>query len=363
MSKNISNSAIIGIGHPLFDLIVSNVDEKFLQRYQLESDNVILANDDDDDDIHHTLTDDLLKYFENIQYVPGGSVQNTIRVAQWFFDQPKICTIFGCIGNDDFGRQMKEKIENIDNVQSIYCIDNEKPTGKCICLINIDSGGHHHRSLITFWDACHKFRMEILQQNLSILNDAKIIYTSGFFLVSNPECVQLLAELCQKSIDIKFAFNLSGSYVVKNYSQRLLKIFPYIDLLFGNITETFSFARTLDWIQNENNDKIDDIVEKMVHLESTKTNRIVIITQGPGEIIVGTTRNSIQRFSVPSIPFDEINDTNGSGDAFVGGFLAYYLIGRSINDCIDAGIYAAQQVIRCCGCTLPKVNKLRLLSK
>ncbi|KAH7638021.1 adenosine kinase-like protein 2 [Dermatophagoides farinae] len=352
--KNNFNSAIIGIGHPLFDLIVTNVDQEFLHRYQLESDNAILA----DNERHQILCDELIENFNDIQFVPGGSIQNTIRVAQWFFDQPNVCTIFGCIGNDDFGHQMKCKIEQEDHVKSIYCIDNTRPTGKCVCLINVDSNGSHHRSLVTFLDACHGFRMEILQQNLSLFNNARIIYTSGFFLISNPDCVQLLAELCRKSSnDIKFALNLSASYVVKNHSQRLLQIFPYVDLLFGNENEAFALAETLEW---DKDDKIDDIVEKMAHLESKKTNRTVIITQGPDEIIVVSTNSFVQKFPVPSIPTGEIIDTNGSGDAFVGGFLAYHLTGHSMIDCINAGTYAAQQVIRCCGCTLPESNELRL---
>lgn len=44
----------------------------------------------------------------DVQYIPGGAGQNTIRVAQWLLEVPHATTYFGCIGEDDFGRKMTE---------------------------------------------------------------------------------------------------------------------------------------------------------------------------------------------------------------------------------------------------------------
>jgi adenosine kinase len=41
---------------------------------------------------------------------------------------------------------------------------------------------------------------------------------------------------------------------------------------------------------------------------------------------------------VPKIPKEQIVDTNGAGDSFVGGFLAAYTKGHSVVDCVKAGI-------------------------
>lgn len=89
----------------------------------------------------------------------------------------------------------------------------------------------------------------------------------------------------------------------------------------------------------------------------------VIITQGPGDIIVAksTEKGPVLCYPVSQISIDKIVDTNGAGDAFVGGFLAYQLANRSLTECLDAGIYAAREIIQTTGCTLPNGKNLMKL--
>lgn len=104
------------------------------------------------------------------------------------------------------------------------------------------------------------------------------------------------------------------------------------------------------------------IVQKLANLGSQTT--MVIITQGPGDIIVAKSNENGQTLCHPvsPIPLNQIVDTNGAGDAFVGGFLAYQLANRSLTDCLDAGIYAAREIIQTTGCTLPSRKNLMKLS-
>ena len=48
-----------------------------------------------------------------------------------------------------------------------------------------------------------------------------------------------------------------------------------------------------------------------------------------------------------------ITDTNGAGDSFVGGFLAYLALGKSNEESIQAGAYCAFECIQQSGCTFP----------
>jgi len=66
---------LIGIGNPLLD-ILANVDEAFLEKYSLKSNDAILA-----DDAHKNLVPDIVEKYK-VEYVAGGSVQNTLRIAQ-----------------------------------------------------------------------------------------------------------------------------------------------------------------------------------------------------------------------------------------------------------------------------------------
>ena len=43
-----------------------------------------------------------------MQYVAGGATQNSIRIAQWLLQVPNATSYFGAIGDDDFGRKLRE---------------------------------------------------------------------------------------------------------------------------------------------------------------------------------------------------------------------------------------------------------------
>ena len=53
------------------------------------------------------------------------------------------------------------------------------------------------------------------------------------------------------------------------------------------------------------------------------------------------------------IPKEEIVDTNGAGDSFVGGFMSQYVQNKPLEVCIKAGHYCASEVIKRSGCTFP----------
>ncbi len=58
-------------------------------------------------------------------------------------------------------------------------------------------------------------------------------------------------------------------------------------------------------------------------------------------------------YPVPKLEEEKIIDSNGAGDAFVGGFFAQYLKNESFDKCIDCGIWISQIVIQRNGCTIP----------
>lgn len=81
------------MGNPLLD-ISATVDYEFLQKYDLKSNNAILAEEK-----HKSLYEDLIKMYK-ADFIAGGSAQNTMRVAQV------------CLYNDNIAA-IKEKLYNI----------------------------------------------------------------------------------------------------------------------------------------------------------------------------------------------------------------------------------------------------------
>ncbi len=87
---------------------------------------------------------------------------------------------------------------------------------------------------------------------------------------------------------------------------------------------------------------------------------MVIVTNGPNPAYVSEydfIKNKIS-FSGIFPPLDikkeDLIDTNGAGDGFAGGFMSKYVFGKSINEAVSAGHWAAAQVIRSRGCQFPK---------
>lgn len=61
----------------------------------------------------------------------------------------------------------------------------------------------------------------------------------------------------------------------------------------------------------------------------------------------------VQQYPVIPLPKEKLVDTNGAGDAFVGGFLSQLVAGKAVSECVRAGNYAAYTVIQHSGCSYP----------
>lgn len=61
----------------------------------------------------------------------------------------------------------------------------------------------------------------------------------------------------------------------------------------------------------------------------------------------------IHRYPVIPVPQEKLVDTNGAGDAFVGGFLSQLVAGKELSEAVRAGNYAANVVIQRSGATYP----------
>jgi len=80
--------------------------------------------------------------------------------------------------------------------------------------------------------------------------------------------------------------------------------------------------------------------------------RTVVITQGSDPIIV-CINGVVSQYPIIALPKEKLVDTNGAGDAFVGGFLAALSKGLSMEACCKAGAYSASVIVQHSGCTYP----------
>lgn len=58
--------------------------------------------------------------------------------------------------------------------------------------------------------------------------------------------------------------------------------------------------------------------------------------------------NVLKEFEVKTV--EDVKDTTAAGDAFAGGFLAEFIFDKSLDVCVERGIWAAARVIKNIGC-------------
>uniref|UniRef100_A0A3B3B6Q2 Adenosine kinase n=1 Tax=Oryzias melastigma TaxID=30732 RepID=A0A3B3B6Q2_ORYME len=242
------------------------------------------------EDKHKELFEELVKKFK-VEYHAGGATQNSIKIAQWMIQKPhKVGTFFGCIGKDKFGDILKQKAEEA-HVDAHYYEQDEEPTGTCAACITGDN-----RSLVANLAAANCYKREKhldVEENWKLVEKAKVFY----------------------------------------------------------IAEGAAFAKEQDFETKD----IKEIAKKAQALPkvNSKRQRVVVLTQGKDETVMAQ-GDKVETFPVVKIDPKDIVDTNGAGDAFVGGFLSGLVQEKSLDQCVKAGHYSANVIIKRAGCTFPE---------
>lgn len=260
-------------------------------------------------------------------------MQNSLRVCQWIIKQKNVAAFFGCVGEENFAQILEDRAKG-DGVNVRYQKKGDYQTGKCAVLIT-----GKHRSLIADLGAANHFTENHLQEekNLEIVQNAEFYYISGFFLTVSPPTIQTVAKIALERKK-PFIMNLSAPFISQFFKEPLMEAMPYVDILFGNETEAVTFSKE----QNFGTENLKEIGQKIVELKKLNSNkRVVILTQGHDPVLLFE-GGTIREFPVVEIKESDIVDTNGAGDAFVGGFLSQLIQRKPYDDCIRYGICAAR---------------------
>eukprot|EP01135_Chromosphaera_perkinsii_P001332 Nk52_evm59s164 gene=Nk52_evmTU59s164 len=333
--------SILGMGNPLLD-ICSVVDKSVLEKYGLDANSAILAEDK-----HIPMYAELCGN-ANVEYIAGGATQNSIRACQWMMGKETKATAYiGCIGNDKYGTMLKTCAEN-DGVATFYCVDEKAATGTCGVLIT-----DHNRSLVANLSAANCYKKDHLMSKSvwSAVENAELFYIGGFFLTVSPESIMAVAEHAYAENKV-FCMNLSAPFLCEFFKEPMLNALPYWDIIFGNETEAQAFAK------NNNFKATTDIPAIALELaklpkKNGARGRLVVITQGHDQTVV-VQNGEIKTFPVKLLPKEKIVDTNGAGDAFVGGFLSQYVLGKPLEKCVEAAHYSSSVIIQRSGITFPE---------
>jgi len=333
---------LIGMGNPLLDATIT-VDAKYLEKYELQPANAILAEPK-----HDPIYADILAR-SDAKYGAGGAALNTIRAAQWMLQVPNASSYAGCVGNDKSAEILKNVL-NEGGVAQHFVNTNDAPTGTCAVLI-VDKD----RSMVTKLGAAEKFSDAAFatEEIQAAMKKARLYFSTGFFLTVVPKS---LVEMGKMSLENgkRFLFNLAAPFCIKFFWEPLVEVLKYADVVFCNDAEALVAGETNKWGSD-----LDVIAEKLAHLPLAegKKSRTAVITAGPDNTVVYF-NEKVYHFSPIKLTDDQIVDTNGAGDSFTGGFISQYLYHgmdkdlteETLKRCIDAAHYAASKAISVVGC-------------
>jgi adenosine kinase len=331
------DGVLVGICNPLLD-ISAHVDHSLLSKYELKSGNAILAEPK-----HLPLYQELTEHYQ-VHYIAGGAGQNTIRAAQWMLQKPHSTIYIGCIGKDENGKKLRQEAQN-DGVNVQYLEDEKEQTGTCAVLIT-----NKERSLVANLGAANCYKKEHFDssQIQSLVGKALYFYITGFFLTVSPETMIAVGKHVAEH-DKTFFLNLSAPFLIDFFYDKLTQVLPYVDVVFGNESEFEALSKKEGWNDGTN---LKQTAQKLAEQPKVnqKKSRVVILTQGPQPVIAYQAGKFIE-VTPEHVPNDEIVDTNGAGDSFAGGFLAMFVQGKPLEECIRAGNYCAGVTIRTDGTT------------
>lgn len=375
--KNIKS--LLGLGSPLID-ISANTNIETLNQYGLEFGRTVLADD------QKRPFFEILEKSKDVRYIPGGSVCNSIRVTNWILQNRQKkdnylinnneykCAMLGCVGRDENGQRIINLL-NDNNIQTLLEIHDSKISGRCAVGIF-----NKERCLMPEINASADLSEKFIDSMLNEINSHDCLLIEGYYVdeKGTPIVRKLVQnfEERQKSIII----TLSATFIINLHYEKILEISNKSDIIFCNKEEAECFVKIPNnslYEKKENNnktndtdyEKIEDIAFEMHKIlnkykETQKEikiikDRLIIITCGKDPVVGSlykSQKEEIEFFvdAPQNISNDDIIDTNGCGDSFVGGFMAKYLEGENIQDCLKAGNWASSIIIKNIGCSFPE---------
>ncbi len=304
---------VVAIGNAIVD-VISQTDDAFLAEHALTKGGMQLID---------TATADLIySQMQSAMEVSGGSAANTLAGLAAL---GKKCGFIGQVRDDQLGQIFAHDIRALGVHFDTPPTTQGEPTARCLVLVTPDA----QRTMNTFLGASQNLPAAALDP--ALIASASILYLEGYLWdPEEPRKAMRAAIDVARAAGRKVAFTLSDGFVIARHGADFMEMIDagMIDILFSNEAEIQALA------QVEGFEKaVDAIAPKVPLLVSTRSeNGAVAIAEG-------------MRHEVYAAPVSEVIDTTGAGDLFAAGFLAAYVEGEDITQCLKLGAVAAAEVI------------------
>ncbi|KAK0722342.1 Ribokinase-like protein [Lasiosphaeria miniovina] len=330
---------LLCLENPLLDIQAVG-DQALLDKYGLKANDAILA-----EETHQGLFEDLLNNYD-AKLIAGGAAQNTARGAQYILS-PNSVVYLGGVGDDKYAAILHDAVKQA-GLRVEYRVDAKEKTGRCGVVIT-----GHNRSLCTELGAANHYDLEHLKKPdiWSLVENAEVFYIGGYHFTVCPPAIM---ELCKQaaSANKPLILSLSAPFIPQFFKDPLDASAPYWDYVIGNEAEAEAYASSHDLGITD----LKEIAKALANLPkaNTQRRRVAIITHGTEPTLVAVQgEDEVKEFPVHELSKELLNDTNGAGDAFAGGFASGIVEGRSLAESIDRGQWLARLSIQELGPSYP----------
>lgn len=254
------------------------------------------------------------------------------------------CMLLGCIGNDNYGQKITDAL-NKAGVKSLLEVRDDFQSSRCGVGIHLKE-----RCLLPQIRASTMLSMDYVQKNIESISEASILLIEGYFVIEKYEIILHLSKHFH-SLNKQVAFTLSATFMVENFHDKMLEVANQSHIIFCNNEEAVLFS-------GKDSQDFEE-VSVLIHRKLAPLDRTLVITCGKDPVVISkfdykeNKLDFILKSTVYPIDNEEIVDTNGCGDSYVGGFLSQYIQGKSLEKCARAGNWASSVIIKNVGCTYP----------
>ena len=122
--------SLIAVGDPIVD-ISSEIDTEIIKKYNMKWGDTVFLDENNDNGVFGEL-----ERMPEVRYIPGGAVENSIRVLAWCLNMDsnnknkfKI-TMMGCAGDDLYKQKVLNALKEL-NVNALFQILPGEKTSRC----------------------------------------------------------------------------------------------------------------------------------------------------------------------------------------------------------------------------------------
>ena len=291
-------------------------------------------------------TEEYVPVMEN--YVGGGAVLFAMGCAKLGLN-----TVFqGSVGDDHNGRFIREELKRVGLDDSLLATVDTPKTG-----ISISFTGEKDRCFLTYRGTNEGISLKYM--DLESARKARHVHVTGYAGSANHEEYLQLLEKLREGAKPPFTVSLDlGWDPTGEWCERLPELFPYIDILFMNETESIHYSR-------------EATAEAAAKKFAAQSGLTVVAKLGKtGSLAVRRTSSDkpagdeMEKTFAPGLTVKAV-DTTGAGDSFNAGFIYGWLKGLPLEDCLRCGnICGAMSVTKTGGNTgFPTEAELKGLFK